>query len=183
MSDYPFKLRALRALTDAMKAITPANGFVSDMADFDPGDGHPMARVYRGRAWFGDSDPIPMISILEGTDPTGELAEMPASAASGEYDWPILIQGWVDDDPLNPTDPAYVLLADVRRRLAELKIRKVAGTHQPDPLGLGIAGPNKILRLDFGPGVVRPADEISSKAWFWLTVTLRVVEKADVPYS
>ena len=179
----PFKLRALTALTAALKEITPANGYVCDLADFDPGDGVTTARVYRGRAWYGETDPIPLLSVLEGVSPADEVAEPPASGTVAEYDWPLLVQGFVDDDADNPTDPAYILMADVRRRIAEENKRKAAGTHMPDPLGLGLTGKNRIVELSVGPGVVRPADDVSSKAWFWLTVTCRVVDNAAEPYA
>jgi hypothetical protein len=35
----PFKLRLLKAITGALKEVTPANGYLNDLADFDPGDG------------------------------------------------------------------------------------------------------------------------------------------------
>lgn len=182
--ETPFKLRALHALTDALKTITPANGYVSDLSDFDPGDGVAQARVFRGRAWFGDDDPIPMVSVLEGTSPADEVDdEPPVDTTTGEYDWTLLVQGFVNDDPQNPTDPAYVLMADVRRRLAAERKRKATGTHQFDPLGLGLAGKNRIVGLTIGPGVVRPTDDVSSKAYFWMTIVLRIVENASEPYS
>jgi len=182
MSD-PFKLRALKALTDALKEITPDNDYVSDLADFDPGDGVTTARVYRGRAWFGDSDPIPLVSILEGVSPADEVAEPPIGAVASEYDWAILVQGFVDDDPDNPTDPAYQLMADVRQRIAVEQVRKVEGSRsQHDPLGLG-RGKNRIEKITIGSGVVRPADDVSAKAWFWLSLNLRVVENAADPYA
>lgn len=179
----PFKLRVLRALTDALKEITVDNGYESDLADFDPGDGVDIARVYRGRAWFGENDPIPMVSILEGVSPADEVDEPPVSGVTVEYDWPLLIQGFVQDDPLNPTDPAYVLMADVRRRLAIETKRKGAGTNMPDPLGLGVTGKNLITGLHVGPGVVRPADDVSAKAYFWLSLVLRVTDNAAEPYA
>jgi len=178
----PFKLRALTALTGIIKEITPDNGYVCDLADFDPGDGVDQERVFRGRAWFGDNDPIPMVSVLEGVSPADEVDEPPVDTTTGEYDWPLLIQGFVDDDPEHPTDPAYLLLADVRRRLAVEKRRKAPGSHQPDPLGLGL-GKNRITKISIGPGVVRPADDVSSRAYFWLTVILRVVDNASDPYA
>lgn len=175
MSD-PFKLRVLKALTECLKEITPANGYASNLADFNPGDGVMTARIYRGRAWFGDNDPLPMVSILEGVDPAFEVGEPHLKAESAGYDWPILIQGWVTDDRANPTDPAYVLLDDVRKRLLREKIRKLPGSHsQPDPFGLG-GTKNRVNGLLVGPGVVRPADDVSSTAWFWLTLNLRIVD-------
>ena len=177
----PFKLRVLRALTDGLKDITPANGYVSNIADFDPGDGHMKSRVFRGRAWFGDDDALPMVSVLE-NDAADAIAPSPAESPTTEYDWPLLVQGFVEDDPENPTDPAYVLLADVRRWLSAERRRKAPGSNMPDPLGLGINGKNRILGLRVGPGVVRPADDVSAKAYFWLTLELRVTDNAAEPY-
>ncbi len=176
--DAPFKLRVLRSLTDVIKSVTPVNGYVSDLADFDPGDGTDMPRVFRGRPWFGDNDPIPMVSILEGTTPADDLFDEPADCESGEYDWQILVQGWVHDDPVNPTDPAYVLMRDVRRRLIREKTRKKPNSHIPDPFGSSTFGfPGcAVTKLRVGSGVVRPADDVSAKAWFWLSLTIRIVE-------
>ena len=71
----PFKLRVLRAVTATLKTITPANGYFYDLSDdTDPDALHPT-RVFRGRAWFGDNDPIPMLSVLEGVNPADEVAE------------------------------------------------------------------------------------------------------------
>jgi hypothetical protein len=177
----PFKLKALKAVTAALKEITPANGYVNDLADFDPGDGVMTSRVYRGRLWFGESDPIPMLSLLEGQDPAEDVAPPPVNTPSAEYDWDLIVQGFVDDDPANPTDPAYTLLADVRKRLlAERKIR--TAQHDPNPFGLGL-GKNRVVDVRVGPGVVRPADDVSAKAWFWLRLTLRIFDNAENPYD
>ena len=175
----PFKSRVLNALTAALKGIHPDAelDYYTDMRDFD-GD---RSRVFRGRAWFGESDPLPMISILEGVSPADEVAEPPVDTTTGEFDWPLTIQGFVDDDPLNPTDPAYLLLADVRQCLAAERVRKVPGGRMPDPLGLGIDGKNRITSITIGPGVVRPADDVSSKAYFWLSLVVRVVDNAAAP--
>jgi len=179
----PFKLRVLHALTDCLKTITPANGYVFDMADFDPGDGVMTSRVYRGRMWFGDDgegggDALPMLSVLEGVSPADEGAEPPVNAVVGEYAWPLMIQGFLEDDKANPTDPAYVLLADVRRRLVQEKKRRIG----PNRNILGF-DENRLIDLQVGAGVVRPADDVSAKAWFWLTLTLTILDNADDPYA
>lgn len=178
----PFKLRCLYALTDAMKSITVANGYRFDMADFVDAESVTMSRVFRGRPWFGDSDPIPMISILEAGDPFDTLVELPPAAGAAEGDWTLNFQGWVADDKTHPTDLAYLLLADMRKCLAKEAARKAPSGRQPDPLGLGI-GRNKVVDLRFGSGTVRPADDISAKSWLWLPVTLRIMEHADDAYS
>lgn len=183
MTDRPFKLRVLHALTDIIKEVTPGNGYVCDLADFVDDDDVAMQRVFRGRAWFGEDDPLPMVSILEAVSPADEVVDMPTISASNEIDWQLLVQGFVNDDAANPTDPAYILLADVQRRLAQEKLRTAPGTRQPDPLGLGITGRNKILKMSFGSGVVRPADDVSAKAFWWMPVTLRMIFHPDAPYA
>lgn len=180
--DDPFKIRVLTALTDTLKTITVANGYRFDLANYTAEDGVQQSRVFRGRAWFGDTDPLPMLSVLE-PEEGGLVAPAPTQSPISEYDWPLLVQGFVSDDPANPTDPAYVLLADVRRRLAVERTRKSPGTNQPDPLGLGLDGVNRITGLSFNTGVVRPADDVSSVAYFWLMLELRVVDNAADPYS
>lgn len=178
----PFKLRAMRALTDILKSITPDEGYVYDLSDFVDDDGVTVERVYRGRDTFGEGDPLPMVSILEGVNPGDDVAEPPIGTTTGEHWWEVLVQGWLPDDQAHPTDPAYLLLADVRRRLALEKLRKIAGTHQPDPLGLGF-GKNRVMDFRIGAGVVRPPDRLSDKAWFWLSLGLRVVDNAAEPYA
>lgn len=178
----PFKLVALRAVTDALKEITPTNGYTSDMGDFELEDTTMQSRVFRGRAWYGSGDPVPMLSLLEAVDPASLVGDPPVDTATGEYDWPLLLQGFLQDDPVNPTDPAYFLLADVRWRLSKEIVRKVPGGHQPDPFGLG-RGKNRITKVIIGSGVVRPADDISAKTYFWLPLTLRIVDNPAAPFS
>lgn len=180
----PFPLVVLRTLTASLKQIVPANGYQFNMADFDRGDGVMQRRVFRGRAWFGASDPIPMISVLEGASPADELVEFPTDCPAGMFDWPLLIQGFVDDDPENPTDPARLLLADIRRRLIDEATRKRG--RQSDPLGLGRIGVpnvNRVHAISVGFGTAQPADDISAKAYCWLPITVRVVDHAEAPYA
>ncbi|MEG3175870.1 hypothetical protein U1872_06480 [Sphingomonas sp. RB3P16] len=181
----PFKLAVLYRLTEIIKAVTPANGFVSDLADFTDGEGVAMERVFRGRAWFGADDPLPMISVLEGTAPGDDTASEPPmiNTQGTDYNWTLLVQGFVEDAPLHPTDPAYLLLADVRRKLVAERARKLPNDPTtPDVLGLG-TGKNRVTEIHVGPGVVRPADDVSGKAYFWLTITLRIFDYAADPYA
>lgn len=180
----PFKLRVLHALTDALKEITPGNGYASNLADFNPGDGGPMSRVFRGRPWFGETDPIPMVSVLEHVDEADPFFDGPADGNTEAYDWPILVQGFVNDDAANPTDPAYKLMRDVRRRLVREKLRRSPGStgrHTTDPLGSltwNLDG-CRVIDLKVSPGKVRPADDVSAKAYFYMVVTLTITENAE----
>lgn len=164
----PIRLEILKRLTGVLEEITFANGYLHDLS----------GKVYRGRAVFGDETPLPSASILEAPIPLDQLP----SAKDNESQagpWELVIQGWVPDTRDNPTDPAHVLLADVKRRL--VAERKKANWDRPEE---GIFGLGRfVTALYIGPGVVRPPEEISSKAYFWLTITLDIAEDMANPYE
>ena len=89
--------------------------------------------------------------------------------------WELIVQGFALDDYDNPTDPAHLLLADVKKRLM-LEKRKIGSR-------TGAFGVTEIQDVKLGPGVVRPPDETSSKAYFWLALTIEMVEDALNPYG
>lgn len=162
MSD-PFRLRVLKALTRALEEITEDNGYRFDLA----------GKVFRGRDIFGDSDPLPMVSILEAIEEQKQLPA-PQTGTTSTGPWELLVQGFVDDDFAHPTDPAHALMADVKRRL----IAERTKGRGYDVLGMG----GKVTDLKISHGVVRPPDEVSGKAYFWLRLTLEVVENLLDPY-
>lgn len=163
MSD-PFRLRVLKALTAALEEIKPCNGYQHDLT----------GKVFRGRIIFGDDDPVPMVSVLEAIEEKAAMQPPPEGHQQKES-WELLVQGFLDEDRDNPTDPAYSLLADVKRRLIEVRNQK----RTYNILGMG----ESVIDLRIGPGVVRPPDEVSSKAYFWLRVTLDLVENLNAPYD
>lgn len=179
----PFRARVKHALCACLEEISPVHGFRSDLTEFVHEDGQPMKRVYRGRAFFGDNDPLPMVAILERPDPNDPLADPPLGARKQSYEFNLIVQGFVEDDKSNPTDDADILLSDVKMRLARERDRKDPTGKLPDPLGFGPRGANRVEELSFGAGVVRPADEVSSKAYFWLGVTLKVIEDPLSPFA
>lgn len=134
---------------------------------------------FRGRFAFGENDPLPCGSLLE--DPR----EFPVSqggdgAGSRRSDWRLLLQGWVQDDPVNPTDPAHQLAADYQRALAKIRsdIRDDATS---------VLSPerktNVIMSISIGAPIVRPPDEFSSRAYCWLPLTLVLVEDPQRPFT
>lgn len=161
--DYPFRLRVLKSVTSALQQITPENGYKFDLSK----------SVFRGRAAFGDDDPLPMVSILEVPIPP-EQTKPPLDAKDASGDWDLIIQGFLPDDFENPTDPGHMLMADVKKRLALERVKLNDGE------AFGIEA---ITRLTIGPGTVRPPDDISAKAYFWLSFTIGVVEDQKDPYA
>lgn len=160
----PFRLRVLKALTAALEEINPAAGYQFDLT----------GKVFRGRDIFGDSDPLPMVSILEAIEEQAQITAPQASPAS-TGPWELLIQGFVEDDFQNPTDPAHRLMAEVKKRLVQERIRD----RQYNILGMN----GQVTDLKISHGVVRPPDEVSGKAYFWLRLTLEVVENLQDPYA
>lgn len=164
----PIRLEILKRMTDVLKEITPANGYVTDILD----------HVYRGRGVYGDETPLPALSILEAPIPLDQLPSAKDNQSLAGQ-WELVVQGWVDDDRKNPTDPAQVLLADVKKRLA-IERKKLDWDKPEDGIfGLG----RFVTAMYIGAGVVRPPEEISAKAYFWLTITLDIAEDMAEPYE
>jgi len=163
-SKPPFRLRVLQAMTEHLKKITVANGYNFDLAE----------GVFRGRMMYGENDPIPLVSVLEAPLPD-EPDVTPASGPTWKGPWRLLIQGWVDDDRENPTDPAHYLLADVKKSLAEARKDMIKGR---------IFGFPQVTNLIIGACVVRPAEEhVNEYANFLLSVTLEIAENMADPFA
>lgn len=152
----------MKGLTAMLEEITPGNGYQHDL----------RGRVFRGRILFGASDPLPLVALLEPPLPIDQIIARGDPALS-TGDWEIMVQGFVDDDPTHPLDPAYRLVADVRKRLA-LAAREGAETYD--------YGLPAVTGMSVGPGVVRPSDDISARAYFWLSLRLKIAEDMTDPY-
>ena len=169
------RLTVLKKLCVFLAAeVTVANGYKHTLTD----------AVFRGRMFSTNNDPLPMVTILENIDPDRYPRQ-----AGGENqhvttneDWVLLVQGWAIDDKENPCDTAYELMADVRKALAKLKQR-------PHPVTGGPENPNYLLGgliagMTMEPGIARPPiEQVSSKAFFWMRVVLKLVEDPNDPYK
>ena len=164
--DVPLRLRILMALSDLLKTISVANGYKTDI----------NGAVFRGRDMFGDGDPLPLLSILEIPVPF-EFIEVPRGSAAAAGEWGLLIQGFVPDDPTNPTDPAHYLMADVKRALATEK-RRASGQNSNGIFDMG----GRVEDIIISSGSVRPPDQLSAVAYFWIHVTLKIVEDNSDAY-
>lgn len=166
----PFRLRVHKALTVVLEGAvyTDYRGTVTPMT----------GRVKRGRAVFGEETPVPLLSILESPIPQ-DPDRPPVRGTTFQGDWELVVQGFVPDDEDNPTDPAHILMAEVKKVLAEEKAKS-----NLEHGSTGILGFDGLVDdLYIGPGVVRPPDELSDKAYFWLTLTLKVIEDYRAPYG
>lgn len=162
----PKRLVILKQITTLLEGITPANGYQHDLT----------GRVHRGRTSFAAETEIPCVNILEPLNPDRDPVVTDGGALQSEQ-WVLLIQGWANDDEDHPTDPAHLLMADVKKRLAVMA-KDTYPTHNPlYMLGGNIAG------LYIEPGTVRPPDESSARAYFYLRLVLKITEQLDDPYA
>lgn len=172
----PFRLRVMKALSAQIKTVTVANGYTHDLSDYIDEAGRTAERVFRGRDIFSGGELLPFVSILE--DFRSQDTLQPASGHAGSAGkWKILVQGFVKDDFDHPTDPAYHLCADVIAAIVQAKMDR------KNILGQGNRMPC-VTALEIGQPVVRPADgQISDAAFFFLPVTLTVVEDLENPFA
>lgn len=180
----PKQLRVLKALCTHLEAINPTNLDPGNPDDEDyvpaPYDVDLRDKAFRGKTVFGNDTLPPFLSLLESPQPGMVDAVGFAKTTRREF-WSILLQGFVIDDPVNPTDPAYLLKAQVEQRLSRL----IATNAEDDPLF-----PNEyllgklIISLTIGQGVVRPPDEkVSSKAFFYIPLVIEMKTDTSNPYA
>lgn len=150
------RLQILKRLTAHLEGINGADPYEHDL----------RGNVFRGRSVYGTTDPLPLVSILEGKAADyGSFADENQSVRKDS--WLLLIQGWTKNDTLNPTDPVYSLLADVELRLSDIVavergVPKFSGVYMLGGL---------ISSLTIAAPVVRPPDDgVSDKAFFYLPV-------------
>lgn len=160
------RLVILKALTTHLQGITIANGFQHNL--------NGAKSVRRGIGVVSQDDPKPMIVITEPLNPDREPVKAGGSRRPVQREtWNLLIQGWAVDDADNPTDPAHNLMADVKKRIAEL------GNEESPNFRLG----GLISDVTIEPGTVRPPEETSPLAFFWLRVGLDLTETVSDPYQ
>lgn len=137
--------------------------------------------VFRGRSEIGASDPKPCIVILEAPQPINGIPADTNQTVRKE-EWRLLVQGFVQDDKTNPSDPAYALKAIVEQRLSRLSA--VSGSTGdpvfPEDYLLG----RLVVNVVIGQGVVRPpTKEVSPTAFFYIPLTVELKTDITNPYD
>ncbi|HYD04657.1 MAG TPA: hypothetical protein VEC60_02985 [Reyranella sp.] len=167
----PFRLRVLKALTLALQEIEPSNGYDHDLSE----------AVFRGRLYFGNGDPLPMVSILEPNQDSSPVADGGGNVSGN---WTLHVQGFVKDDPKNPTDPAHKLMADVLKRLAiEAENRLNGRTLNILGMGGGNGKGNEIEKLTIENAAAYPPQSSAEYACFSVILTFRLVEDLKDPFA
>lgn len=136
--------------------------------------------AFRGRTRMGSREPLPMLSLVQA--PEVEINfEAVGDGTQRQHQALYLLQGWIEDDTENPTDPAHLFLAETKRVLA-LILDEDSDYHM-----LQHVHPDKepiISGLDIAFGLVRPPEQtISDKAYFWLPIRIGFVEDLTAPYD
>lgn len=159
------RLRILKAVSAHLAdEVSVANGYDHDLG----------GSVWRGRTTFSDRDTLPRVTIIEALNPDREMVPAGTNSTTQKDGWVLLLLGHAQDDRDNPTDPAHALMGDVKKALGKIATRTSGATYM---LGDLIAG------IDIEPGTVRPPDELSALAYFYLRVRLTVVERLFDPYA
>ena len=168
MPQDTLRLRILKALTDELSKISVSDGYNNDL------EGH----VFRGREHFSEDDPIPLVSVFEKVDADNYGATANGSGKA-KTEIELRLQGFVEDDPYNPLDPAYRLLGDLQRCMTRASLnRNQMG--ERDILGMG----GRVIDMHIGQGAAAPPNnEVSSFAFAFLPVKLVFVEDREKPFD
>jgi len=104
------RLEIQKSITQLLETITPANDYQHDLT----------GKVYRGRTAFGETDKVPVVTILE-RPAFGDSPIFPAENKNLRKDtYERVIQGFAKANVDNPTDNAHLLLDDCKLALSAL---------------------------------------------------------------
>lgn len=164
MPAEPIQMTILKAIRTSLGGIVAGAQYFNTITE---------NQVYIGRAQFDDSDPLPLISILEVPIPPEQMPMSRGGAVILAGKWELFVQGFVKDGAKSErflTQAAYELKQDVVTRLLEER-RKLDVVGQPQ----GLFGVRNIEDIQVGRGVVRPDDERSGVCFFWTPLTINLV--------
>ena len=170
----PRQLDILQRMTTHLEGIVPANGYDFDLSE----------NVYRGRRWFGASDPDIVLSIVEHLQADISVEVAGVNNIMRAEDWILLVQGWlaiVGGDHV--TDEAYRLKASVEHRMARVILTNSRGNPMyPDEYLFGLK--DIITKVSIGPGVVSVdvRDMANARAFFYLPIGIGLAVDVSDPF-
>ena len=168
----PFRLAILKEIEVRLARVNPTNGYISDLSG--PG------AVETGRLWLGDSDPVPMVTVVE-PPLVIEQARKQKDNPNRATEWDLIVQGWVEVSRKKPIDGAYIMAAEIGMELTKvLKERDGPGSDaSTNFLGFG----PRIQSFLVGSPVVRPPEHASANAQFYLILNMQIVEDMAKPFG
>lgn len=161
----PFRLTVLKRLTAVLEETLDP-----------PAEFNTVGKVQRGRLLTGEESSLPYITVVEA--PRSGFNAYVGGQEATKTTWPLLVQGYCNDDLKEPTDALYRFGHEVSLRLAAITAMKDDGSGReayPQFHMLGRDDENRplIAAFEFGPLIVRPQDPAQSvKACFYLPVTI-----------
>lgn len=171
----PTRLLVLQRLCDHLGTL---------VADVD-GKLEPMAgKVFRGRNLFGEETRVnlPIISIVEAPRPDAGVGYLSDWSELRDEMWTLLVQGRVTDNAILPSDGAYWLCAAVEQHLLQISSTDRDSGEPTHPSVFNLGG--LICELQIAPPVVRPPeDKVSSTAFFFLPIRVRLVTQSSGVYT
>ena len=97
-----------------------------------------------------------MVSVLEHPAALDVVQSQNGTTSAGG--WQLLVQGFAQDDILNPSDPAYLLAADVIKALSA----EITRDNGRNIFGLGYMRPC-VKSIKIGSPVCRPPDGVNCR--------------------
>lgn len=192
----PFRAAMVQGIANSLKQITIANGFTVDLCDFtNTTSGEIVSRVRIGESVISYDAPCPLITINESLENDDSDLLDNATGTIGRQTLRLFIQGDIEPAQTEFTSlPAYLMMADVRQRLAaEMCRTSPTDGDSMDPLGMGPSSVlattgNSLERIWMSRGIVRGpeaagTDGLSPKAHFWMRLALQFMENSGNPYS
>ena len=174
MSAIPTRLLILRRLTALLEEIVYQDELGNDVSL--------QGKVFRGRILLGEESKPPLLAILEAARPDPHTGYVGDENDTHHDMWPILVQGIIEDDIENPTDPAYFMAAAVEAQLSKIIAVDANTGHPSFPQHKDLGG--LITALEIMPPVVRPPeDKVSAKAFFFLPIRMGIAISSDQPYT
>lgn len=132
--------------------------------------------VFRGRTFFGPASggPQRMVSIFEDGVNAVDYPEQTRDGHTGLVKLPLILMGYDVEDPVNPTDPATIMMYQVIEGLRGIKRDAAKSRTSQNLLGLG----RVVDDIRIGNGHTYPAwaNDLTSVAFFQLPITVDYVE-------